>query len=225
MKTPEKFYRLKELGSERLDVIETMLVAGKPASEVADKVRDDWLACRDISRESLIRQLNRYREDLESEAVGKQLALSKSSSTQRAAIKAAERYDTIGLLTRLVRIGERRLTRQLVQEEKMPVLMASVREELKVVADLAVKLANLQMETGMLRRAPKQLQALVGMVDPDGALMKFEAEIQQTAQTREAIADIVRIIKATDDELPLLEAPYEDAEYEEIPELSRAVSR
>jgi hypothetical protein len=80
-------------------------------------------------------------------------------------------------LTELVAHQKDRFEKMYLKEKMAPLLMKQVSEEGRLLKDMLVELGKLQLETGVLQRAPKKVTG--SMTDANGAVQSFEWTLEQ----------------------------------------------
>ena len=161
------FSRLKNLGEGRLAYIQNELIKGTSTANLAEEIQQGWGECTDVAQASLSKMLNRYRK---SELEGQIALYSKDpdmSEEQRSAIlKDIETdLDAIGELSDLALAQKKRLKKYLLREEEMPVPLGFIKSEMRLLKDLLVDVARLQLETGKLSRASREVHGKLDIYD------------------------------------------------------------
>jgi hypothetical protein len=158
MPRPEAFKALRALGDERVADVDDMLSRGMPASAVARVIQEEWGELKDRQTASVKKMLERYRgSDLREKMIAevRQATHGISISTLRKKLNAMDE------LEQLVMVQKSRFEKMLLRERTGPLLLKQVTEEGKLLKEMLVDLGKLQLETGVLRRAPRTVSGTV----------------------------------------------------------------
>ena len=177
---------------------EKMLADGYTPSEVADFIRGRGEKL-DVRRDSLQRQLYRYRERVLKEEAPTSLI------AQMVSKKDLE-IDDIELLTQLVVIQRQRVEKELEIEKMMPMPMASTTKSIVTLFDLVERRVKVMQDSGLKPRVPTRHEHLLGVAG-DATLSKMFATLppDERAGLRAAIA-----LSGADDQSVI------DGEYREV---------
>jgi hypothetical protein len=138
---------------------------GENAKTVAAMIHKDW-GCFDTHALSTVQTMVfRYRRSITSKTLVKRIERSMGSN------KHVKALDTMVELTEIIKTQRGRIKRAIEIEDKTKMLMAQTGIELRLLKDLCRDLAYLQMETGILPRAPKTVTGAFGT--PDGKQVSF----------------------------------------------------
>jgi hypothetical protein len=153
-----KHKAIKSLSSERQDQILQMLRAGKKADHIAGVIQDGWQALPDMKRESLVRAITRFRSDFV--RTNMEQLLLESGALDKAA-QIAWNFDALDELQRLYYLQQTRIAKLLDFEQTLPdgLLHNQLSDELRLASKMLARIGLLQLETGILRRAPKDVEA------------------------------------------------------------------
>lgn len=156
------FKRLKEL--DCFPEIEAKVKAGISLDEVARWLQDDMFQLTDIQRESVKRQLYRYKSTLPPgellNAVGEPLWV-------RTAIEKMERgIDELEELEKLYLLQLKRISGDAETEARIGKLFKGTNKEIQLATELLEKRLKLKMDLGILDRQPEKMQinGLVGHI-------------------------------------------------------------
>jgi hypothetical protein len=161
--------RLKKLGEKRFNYIKDRILIGDTLESIGRTIHDDWGECHDIKFESLVKVLKRFRQ-----ATYKLEAVKGLESQGRTVLTAhlKKQLSAIDELTEAVEHQRRRLDKALSMEgQQSKLLMKVTSDEMKLYALMLEKLGHLQLETGVIKRAPKIVHGSV--IDQDGAIRQF----------------------------------------------------
>lgn len=169
--TSNKFQNLKSLGEDRLHEIDSRLVSGEPCSVIAQTIQNEWGKLKDIKPASLKKTLERYRE-----TELRERTLARIAEAQRGqAIKTVQkRLNALEEMEELVKKQVLVFDKVLMRESQLPegIVLKDRRDEARLLKDMIVDLGRLQLETGLLARAPKTIKG--HMTSPDGEVRQFE---------------------------------------------------
>ena len=171
MLDPKQFKRLQRLDDRLLDEVNTRLLHGHTAASVARMLQAEG-RCTDFSLDTLTRQLRRFRER----------AILPAVADGTLALPAdMPKVDVIRELCRLLAHQRRRVDRLLRLEAGKPILLEATGKELERYVQMLCRMAWLQLEVGILRRAPKPVARVItveadggGIVDP--RVISFRAD-------------------------------------------------
>ena len=159
--------RLKSIGPELMHEVDEKLKFGKSSHEVAAYLHEQG-ALDDVKADSLRKMLDRYRQ---TELRDKTIAALTQAQKGGTYVKAVQRLHAIDELEELCRIQHARVTKVMGTETKAPLLIAQVGNEISRLHSLLSDLARLQLETGLIQRAPKKVFG--AMTTPDGKPHEF----------------------------------------------------
>ena len=165
----EAFKALKELGPERVAAIDEMLTRGIVATQVASIIRDEWKLMGGVKHESVKKMLERYRK---SELRDRIVAKIAGATEGIRASTLQKRVSALDSLQELVDIQTGRFKKMLQREAQGPLLLKQVSDEGRLLKEMLVELGRLQLETGVLARAPKRITGSV--TDSTGQVSNFE---------------------------------------------------
>jgi hypothetical protein len=138
---------LSTLNEEQHQFLIGMLSLGKPDGDITDALMEKgWFP--DVKRETLLRNVNRWRKGKGQEAVMKTLA----DHLQTPTGKMKRQIDVLEELTQIVIKQKARVKRMADMEENKPLLLQTMTDELKVLVTVLEKLGKLQIDTGILRK-------------------------------------------------------------------------
>jgi hypothetical protein len=138
---------LAKLDEEQHQFLIGMLSLGKPDGEITDAIIEKgWLP--DVKRDTLLRNVNRWRKSKGKEAVLKQVTDHLTTSTG----KMKRQIDVLEELTQLVLKQKTRVKKMADLESDKPLLMQTMTDEMKTLLQMLEKLGKFQLDTGLLRR-------------------------------------------------------------------------
>lgn len=189
-----KYERLLSLGEQRVTQIDMALHKGTPASEVTRMIQEEWGEFKDVKPGTLKKQLERYRaEYLDTNIVAAMKLEERNPARARKTIERMKSFDVMEELLKLAKIQRKRIKKVMLHESPMPILLNNIKYELKTYLDILGKYAELSLETGLIRRAPKQITGIVGLVSAEdtSGLLDFEAEIKGRDEVRLVLSEII----------------------------------
>jgi len=194
-----KYKRLYDLGSDRLDIIEGMLSAGESPMTVAARVKDEWNQCPQVKINTLEKQIRRYHNDV----LAPKLALvveraSQEGTTLPAAMKKfREQVDVMEKLNSAINMQWSRIQKAFTKEDRKGAegkLDGNIGKELRSFTDMCRVLAGLQLETGVVRRVPKQVQGFFQNLD-SGEMQEFRLEMTRNDETLKTLGQIKDVLQ------------------------------
>ena len=168
------FAALKELGPEKVARIDEMLKKGIVTGQVATIIHDEWKVLTDVKHPTLKRMLERYRKGELRERIVAEIA-GATEGTRTSTLQ--KRVNALDALDELVALQTARYKKMLVKEQAGPLLMKQVSDEGRLLKEMLVELGRLQLETGVLARAPKKVTGSV--TDAAGQVSTFEWTTEQ----------------------------------------------
>lgn len=209
MKTTNvKFHRLYELGTEKVAEIDNLLLHGRSAPEVAKVIHEDWNKLTDIKRDNLARQLRRYRKEMDVSIAARQQVARRDGKSLLRVSEQIEKIDVIEDLNSLIHSQKMRINRLLEHESSLPVekgLVSDVKYEMQQLIAMYKLIANLQLETGIMRRAPKTVSGMFSYDDETGRF-EFESKIENHKELNSATTSIMEVLEGEFEELDEREA-------------------
>lgn len=194
-----KYKRLYDLGSDRLGIMESMLTNGDSPLSVAEHIQQDWQECTEVKQSTLVKQIQRYRADvLEPKLLmAAEKATEKGSAISKEMGKFREAVDVMEKLNQGMNMQWHRIEKAFTKEDLKGAdgkLDQNIKQELRAFTDLARALATLQLETGVVRRVPKQVQGFFAQLNPD-ELKEFRLEMTQNDETLKSLGIIKNVLQ------------------------------
>jgi hypothetical protein len=116
------FERLQNLGEEKFGKILNHLVRGKPATQLARDIQQEWGEFTDVAEKTLVQQLNRLRLAAAEGMYGKQAALQiQEGHTPQIKLLAKISVQVLERLEELSDVQRQRVLDLVEKEKKMPV--------------------------------------------------------------------------------------------------------
>lgn len=160
MPKKDAFERIAALPVERISELRARLKKGESPQSVAKLIQNEWKLYPDVKFDTLTKQLFRYRRDVVVKSAIEQLLETKGRDGIPAVLK---KTDVMGEVEKLITIQQRRLDVVLTQEIGKPLLLSMVSSEMDRLMAYLDRMARLQMETGVLARAPRTVEGMFGI--------------------------------------------------------------
>ncbi len=184
------YHRFQEMPTENQGVLYQMFLDGEPATEIARMIHEDWNTCQDVSRKALVRQLQRYRKDVIDPKI---LIQGKSLPVEARKVllgRINKQLDTLDTMASVLEAQECRFLAAQAEAKGDARLEGRAGTELQRLWHMLKDLANLQIETGILRRAPKTVTAHVSFAQSAGEeayMSARKAKEDQASRARSAL--------------------------------------
>ena len=189
-----KYARLYALGPDKLQKIDVMLIKGETATEVGRVITEEWGFYAD-ELDALIKQITRYRTEEITSKIGALAEVASNSHRGRSLVAMrTDQLDVMADQVDLIEVQKARINKAMGQELQMPLLLSTIKYELRLLMDMYKQYAALQLETGLLRRAPKVVSTSFHF-DEETGMLAFEAEIRTNSEARKATKDIMEILE------------------------------
>ena len=179
MKKREPFKRLHALGAARIAEIDQMIGRGDLPRDIAQIIQTEWGLLTDVRADSVKKMLERYRK---TELRAKVIAQVSGANELVRTKTLQKRLNAMEEIQNLVAVQRGRFEKMLVREHAGPLLLKQVSEEGRLLKDMLVELGKLQLETGLLVRAPKKLTGT--LTDEEGNIQRFSWTEEQEALAR-----------------------------------------
>jgi hypothetical protein len=164
------FKRLKALGADAMAEIDERLSQGQTPTAVTKWMQSEknWLP--DMKEGSLKKTLDRY---LQKEVRPRALARLSEANRKVPLAAVQKRMNAMERLADLVDTQALRLDKVLKREKDLPagMLLGDVKHEARLLKDMLVDLGRLQIETGVLARAPRRMTGT--LLNPNGEVTEF----------------------------------------------------
>lgn len=204
-----KYKRLYDLGDDRMGIVESLLTQGDSTMSVAEKIQFEWNTCKNVKIGTLDKQLQRYRKEiLEPRLVAAANKASANGTKVTKEMKAfKEGVDVQNLMEKSVTMQWARIQKMYAKEvgKDGGKMDPAINKELRPFTDMCRVLANLQLETGVLRRVPKQVQGFFQQLSGD-EVQEFRLEMTSNDETLKSLGLIKDVLQDAAKEI-------EDGEY------------
>jgi len=151
------FKRLRSLYC--FDEMDKKVKAGVSVEEIARWLQEDLLQLQDVKRETLVRQLYRYKASLPPG----QIVTAPPLYLKKAIEKLKRGVNEIEELEHLYLFQLKRISIDAETEEKINKLFSGTAREIQLAADLLVKMLDKKMELGLIDKRPDRLEISGGM--------------------------------------------------------------
>lgn len=197
---PNAYSRFEELGAERLGALEQMLMKGMGFSDIVRVIHNEWELWQEVKANTLVKQLGRYRDKYlvpRWQHMEKKVATRAIGQDAQSAGVRREMVERLNVMDRLEEVSEiqrKRILKMAKRESEMPVVTDALTKLFKDYQQGLGQIAHLQLETGILKRAPKVMTGQFGLSDGDGRAV-FEFAIIEQQQQRAALADMSDLLQ------------------------------
>jgi len=193
------FGRITSLDPETQLKIDTLLMKNVSPAKVATIMIEEWGLYSPEEHTALAAQLGRYRTKCTDAKMGAVVARANKTKKGRLAIAEVEgQLDVMEDIKDLIQVQKRRINKMLKTEKNSEGEYQyggkNLRMEMGTLLQLYKQYSYLQLETGVLARAAKTLTGQVQISD-DGAMLEFEAQIEQNKDLRAISANIMNILE------------------------------
>lgn len=160
----KKFGPLKELPQDVQDRMDASLLAGDSPYDVARWLNEELGLIQTHSIDALRKMLERYRgSELRERTLARIANVAGASATKT----LMQRLNSMEEIEDLVRTQKGRVEKLLLREVSMPsgILLKDTQGEMRLLKELLIDLGKMQLETGVLVRAPRNAAA-AGLATP-----------------------------------------------------------
>ena len=146
------YHQIKSLGEEVMLGIEARLLDGESAAKVVTWLQKDMELLTEAVPASLKKTLERYR--------GKELrdkTIKKIAQAQRGVSlkEVAKHFNAMAQLEEVAVMQRKRVDKMMELEKGKPMILKAASDEIRLLKDTLVALADMQLDTGLLTRAGK----------------------------------------------------------------------
>lgn len=179
-----KHKMLRMLPTSMLDQVETLLRKGTAAKEVARVIKFQWNEFPNVKMDAMEKAVQYFRDDL---FIGNTVNLLMQIGALDRITLLGKKVDALDELYKLVHLQKRRLDRAIAVEDHHKIAGVNATVQIKLLSELLVKVAEMQMETGIMPRASKN----VTVVPPSdtGDVFRFTEEQGRVLETIKQIAN------------------------------------
>jgi len=200
-----KYKRLYDLGADRMAIIDMMLTNGDLSSAVAERIQVEWKEYPSVKVATLEKQISRYRADIVEPrlVMAAEHAEAAGVSVSQGMKKFRDQVDVMDRLNQSINMQWARIEKAYAVEAKQgkdAKLDPNINKELRPFTDMCRVLAGLQLETGVVRRVPKQVQGFFQQLDSN-ELQEFRVEMTTNDDTLKALATLKQVIQEATGEI------------------------
>ncbi len=149
------FKRLYALGEERIGMINSMMMQNENSLDIAKVIQKDWGKYKNVSAESLAKQLSRYKSTELMTAPSNQLDPISTEEKMAILQDLGDRVDSVACMNELVNIQRNRIMATVAREEKFIMPLSWLSKDIIAMASLLKDLLEMEFDTGLRRRIPK----------------------------------------------------------------------
>lgn len=180
MGTPKLHY-INTLPEDKLAEVRRLIrLDGYSNPKIARTIQNDWGFHTDVATATLTKAIQRYSKFMERAAL--EHDLEQSGLLDRVAA-VEDNIDVLEEMVRLCAIQKLRLMKVYARERDSPMLLGSVSAEAMRYHTMLKDMAAVQLETGLLKRAPKTttgvLSSQVGDDDPNVIKFRITEETEE----------------------------------------------
>ena len=165
----EAFHALKQLGPDVMAEIDTRLMDGVSGAKVAAWLQGELGKFSKMQPLTLKKMVERYRGKELREKTFKRIAAIQKNVPLGV---VATRINAMMHMEELALIQRARLQKMLMLEEGKPMLIGATSDEIRLLKEMLLDLARVQMETGVMPRAGRTWKGSV--INPNGEKKTFE---------------------------------------------------
>lgn len=165
-KLPASFDTVPE---EVLSEIDTRLLSGDGGTAIAKWLQEEVGLLPDEKQGSIKKSLERYRaRDLRQRLIAQVSSANKHSSLA----KVHGKLNALDNLASLIEAQQLRVGKMLKREENLPagMILGDTKHEMRLLKDMLMELGRLQLETGIIKRAPR---SVTGTMTHNGEEVEF----------------------------------------------------
>jgi hypothetical protein len=152
------------LGPEKAKQVSNLLLQGEKISNLVERIQGEWKLMLDKKPETVRTILYRYNRGVTKKQTVKRVI-------DTVTVSKHVKVTTLTELADLCAKQKKRIEKALTMEDRAPLLLEAASREMRLLKDMLRDLALLQIETGILARAPKTIQGMIS--DPSGRTTQF----------------------------------------------------
>lgn len=162
------FATLQQFGEAFIARLDAKLIDGDSARKVVEWIQGEEKALTEVEPLTLKRMIDRYRSGaLRGKAIERVQALQKHKPLGF----VAKHIHAMAQMEELALTQKARLHKMLQLEDGKPMLIGATSAEVRLYKEILVDLARMQLETGVMHRAPRTVTGV--MVDAAGEVKSF----------------------------------------------------
>ena len=174
---------------DRVTEIEKRMVENESLTSLVDLIQKDWGLFNDVKPLTLMKELERFRK---TRVDGKLLYFKDTDYGKQVFGEYAAGMDVVQQMGRTLEIQQERVSKLLLREKTLPTLMEQMRRELYLLIEMYARLLDMQMEMGLVKRAPKEFSLEIAASKAQQAL---ENAMQSDSRIQGALKDAYRLIE------------------------------
>lgn len=169
MKKP--YAKLFALGDEKIEAITKLLKRGESAVKVASVIQVEWKELTDMKLGALAKTLSRFKASHVDGTVLKELA----AHAVQSKLSVIQKVETMEELAALIFAQKARIQKLAEKEAALPpgIVLNSLTDQIYLMNKLLENMAKLQLETGIIKRAPKNVTGELVKDPDDPNVVKF----------------------------------------------------
>ena len=166
------FAPIVDLGEEKVEDINDRMIRGESISSIVRVIHEDWQVLPEMKAPALHKMLSRYRLSVV-KPEQKQHLIELVEARKPAAL--AKSLNALNELEKAILLQWERVQKWQAQQQQMGLPIKDMREDLRLLKEMLRDLGMLQLETGILKRAPKTtLGEFFGADGSRGAFIQTE---------------------------------------------------
>jgi hypothetical protein len=196
---------------EEVKVIDELLMSGKTPHFVSKYIREKMNRATTVSSIAVLMKVKGYRDDHLSKKIVLAASLIEEDKKAELVTQLVDDLDVLREISELCLTQKMRVVHLITQEKNKQDTLPFTASNIRLLGELLVQAANLQMELGVIKRKPKKIEADINFNSEDRKKV-FES-MQFYDGTSEATAEVLRLIANNDPTVVPMEV--EDAQLSE----------
>lgn len=181
--------------------IDDLLMAGTSPWMVSRTIREEWGLATSISINALLQKVILYRDRV----LGKGIIMAAQvmNTETREEIKKAidEQLNVVAEMNTIILTQKARVTKLLEKEKGLPVLLKDATENIRILGTMLEKMAGLQMDVGLLKRVPKEVDVAIDVSKEEFEFMERAKSVESKAHVYKGMLSYVREMGVMDVEI------------------------
>lgn len=180
------------LGKGRFEEVHQRLTDGQSPDYVAKVIQEEMGHCRDVARESLARTLRLYRSEKIGVVPIRDLNEAEEEARQKLEAKLGEMVDVAERFRFLINVQSERVLMATQRERSSKVYNTALFRDIDVLRATVEGYAKFQLETGLIRRRPVEIDMDVRSFDVS---LGIETDARTLNQVRQATVALLEAMK------------------------------
>jgi len=181
------------LGPARLAIVDSRLLNDETAESIAKTIKGEWKLYKNTTLRNVARRVSVYKR---LNVIGKLKVLERDKDKKGPRPRLsdfADKVDVLENLTKLVELQQTRVSKAIHHESTVfkDMLDRKTRFELELLGNLYVKLGQLQMDLGLLRKVPQKVH-IEGMASRTQQLL--EQAMQKSSKVDMALSQAFAVL-------------------------------